>query len=53
MILMLDVFNKFTFITINVNLFFDDNDIQFEKNEFKKNIINSINIKNNNYLIIV
>ena len=33
---MLDVFNKFTFITINVNLFLDDNDAQFEKGEFKK-----------------
>ena len=27
MILMLDVFNEFAFIIINVNLFFDDNDI--------------------------
>ena len=53
MILMFDVFNEFIFITINVNLFFDNNDVQFEKNEFKKNIINLINIENNNYLIVI
>ena len=53
MILMLDVLNEFTFITINVNLFFDNNDIQFEKNRFKKNVIDLIDIKNNNYLIVV
>ena len=50
---MLDIFNEFTLITINVNLFLDNNDIQFEKNEFEKNVINSINIKNNNYFIII
>ena len=50
---MLDIFNKPTFITINVNLFFDDNDIQFEKNEFERNVIDLINIKNNNYLIVI
>ena len=50
---MLNVLNEFTFIIINVNLFFDDNDAQFEKSEFKKNIINSINIKNNNYFITI
>ena len=49
---MLDVLNEFTFIIINVNLFFDDNDAQFEKDEFKKKIINSINIKDNNYFIV-
>ena len=53
MILMFDVFNEFIFIIINVNLFLDDNDVQFEKNEFKKKIINSINIKNNNYFIVI
>ena len=53
LILMLDIFNKPTFITINVNLFFDDNDIQFEKNEFERNVIDLINIKNNNYLIVI
>ena len=53
MILMLDILNKFTLITINVNLFLDDNDAQFEKDEFEKNVINSINIKDNNYLIVV
>ena len=47
---MLDVLNEFIFITINVNLFLDDNDVQFEKNEF---VINLINIKNNNYFIVV
>ena len=50
---MLDIFNEFIFIAINVNLFFNDNDAQFEKNKFEKNIINSINIKNNNYLIVI
>ena len=50
---MLDVFSEFTFITINVNLFLNNNDTQFEKNEFKKNIIDLINIKNNNYLIVI
>ena len=50
---MFDFFNEFTLITINVNLFFDDNDVQFEKNEFKRNIIDLINIKNNTYLIVV
>ena len=50
---MLDVLNELIFITININLFFDDNDIQFEKNEFEKNVINLINIKDNNYLIVV
>ena len=53
MILMLDILNEFTLITINVNLFFDDNDIQFEKNEFKRDIIDLINIENNNYLIVI
>ena len=53
MILMLDVLNEFIFIMINVNLFFNDNDAQFEKNEFKKNIIDLIDIKNNNYFIAV
>ena len=53
MILILDIFNEFTFIIINVNLFLDDNNAQFEKNEFKKNIIDLINIKNNNYFIAV
>ena len=50
---MLDILNEFTLIMINVNLFIDDNDAQFEKNEFEKDIINSINIKNNNYFIII
>ena len=50
---MFDVFNEPTLIAINVNLFFDDNDVQFEKNGFKKNVINLINIKNNNYLIVI
>ena len=50
---MLDIFNEFTFIIINVNLFFDDNDAQLEKSEFEKNVINSINIKDNNYFIAV
>ena len=50
---MLDVLSEFTFITININLFFDDNDIQLERNEFKKNIINLINIENNNYFIVI
>ena len=50
---MLDVFNEFIFITINGNLFFNDNDVQFERNEFEKNVIDSINIKDNNYFIIV
>ena len=50
---MFDIFNEFTFITININLFLDDNDIQFEKNEFKRNIIDLINIKNNNDLIAI
>ena len=50
---MLDIFNEFTFIAINVNLFFDDNDAQFEKNGFKKDIIDLINIENNNYFIAV
>ena len=50
---MLDVFNEFTFITINVNFFFDDNDIQFEKNEFERDVIDLINIKNNNYLTAI
>ena len=50
---MLDIFNELTFIIINVNLFFNNNDAQFEKNKFKKNIINLINIKDNNYLIII
>ena len=53
MILMLDIFNEFIFIIININLFLDDNDAQFEKNKFEKNIIDSINIKNNNYFIII
>ena len=53
MILMFDVLNEFTFITININLFLDDNDVQFEKNKFKKNVIDSINIKNNNYLTAI
>ena len=53
MILIFDIFNEFIFIIINVNLFFNNNDVQFEKNEFKKNVINLINIKNNNYLIVV
>ena len=50
---MLDVFNEFIFIIINVNLFFNNNDIQFEKNEFKKNVIDLINIKNNNHFIVI
>ena len=50
---MLDVFSELTFIAININLFFDDNDVQFERGGFKKNIINLINIKDNNYLIVV
>ena len=50
---MLDIFNEFIFIIININLFLDDNDAQFEKNEFKKNGIDLINIKNNNYLIVI
>ena len=50
---MLDVFSELTFIAINVNLFFNDNDVQFERSEFKKNIIDLINIKDNNYLIVI
>ena len=50
---MFDIFNKFTFIAINLNLFFNNNDVQFEKDEFKKNIIDLINIKNNNYFIVI
>ena len=38
---------------INVNLFFDDNDAQFERNEFEKDVINLINIKDNNNFIII
>ena len=53
MILMLDVFNEITFIIINVNLFLNNNDIQFERNESKRDVINLINIKNNNYFIII
>ena len=53
MILMLDVFNELTFIIINVNLFLNNNDIQFERNESKRDVINLINIKNNNYFIII
>ena len=53
MILIFNVFNELTFIAINVDLFFNNNDIQFKKNEFEKNIINSINIKNNNYFIVI
>ena len=50
---MLDVFNESAFIIININLFFNDNDAQFEKDKFKKNIIDLINIKDNNYLIVI
>ena len=50
---MLDVLNKFIFITINVNLFFDNNDVQFKKNEFEKDVIDLIDIKDNNYFIII
>ena len=53
MILMFDIFNEFAFNIINVNLFFNDNDAQFEKNEFRKNIIDLINIENNNYFIVI
>ena len=53
MILMFDVFNEFIFIVINVNLFLDDNDVQFEKDEFERNVIDLIDIKNNNYFIVV
>ena len=53
MILIFDVLNELAFITINVNLFLDDNDVQFEKNKFEKNIIDLIDIKNNNYFIII
>ena len=53
MILIFNILNESAFITINVNLFFDDNNAQFERNEFKKNIIDSINIKNNNYFIVI
>ena len=51
MILIFDVFNEFALITININLFLDNNVIQFEKNGFEKDIIDLIDIKNNNYLI--
>ena len=50
---MLDVFSEFALIIININLFFNNNDVQLEGNEFEKNVINSINIKNNNYFIII
>ena len=50
---MLDVFSEFTLIMKNVNLFFNDDDVQFERNEFKKNVIDLINIKDNNYFIVV
>ena len=50
---MFDIRNEFTFIIININLFLDDNDAQFEKNKFKKNGIDLINIKNNNYFIAI
>ena len=50
---MFDVFNEFTLIAINVNLFLNNNDVQFEKDKFKKNIIDLINIENNNYFIII
>ena len=53
MILMFDVFNEFSLIIINVDLFFDDNDAQLEKDKFEKNVINLIDIKNNNYFIAV
>ena len=53
MILMLDVLNELTLITININLFLNNNDAQLEKNKFEKNIINSINLENNNYLITI
>ena len=53
MILMLDVFNEPSFIMINVYLFFDNNDAQFEKDGFKKDVIDLINIKDNNYLIVI
>ena len=53
MILMLNILNEPSLIAINVNLFFDDNDTQFEKNEFEKNIIDLIHIKDNNYFIVV
>ena len=50
---MFNIFNELALIAINVNLFLDDNDAQFEKNEFKKDIVNSIDIENNNYFIAV
>ena len=50
---MLDVFSELALIAINVNLFFDNNDVQLEKSELKKNVIDLINIKNNNYFIII
>ena len=50
---MFDVFNELTFITINVNLFFNDNDAQLKRDKFEKNVIDSINIKNDNYFIII
>ena len=50
---MFDVLSEFSLIAININLFFNDNDAQFEKDEFKKNVINLINIKDNNYFIII
>ena len=53
MILMLDIFNELTFIIINVNLFFNNNDAQLEKDKLEKNVINLINIKNNNYFIVI
>ena len=53
MVLIFDVFNEFSLIMINFDLFFDDNDAQLEKDKFKKNGINSIDIKNNNYFIAV
>ena len=36
--LMLDVLSEFTFITINVNLFLDDNNAQFEKMSLKETL---------------
>ena len=53
MILIFDIFNESSLITININLFLNDNNAQFEKNEFKKDIIDLINIKNNNHLIVI
>ena len=53
MILMLDFLSEPAFIAINVDLFFDNSDVQLEKNGLEKDIIDLINIEDNNYFIVV